>query len=368
MSRLPDRGPVFWKKGAAILLFALLSQTAGAEPYLAVFKGMQCSTCHSSPTGGGKRNAYGNLFAQTELAATRLGDGDFWNGEVSKWLSVGMDVRAGYQYVDTPNNESSSSFDINRGAIYLEAHVIPGRLSVYVDQQFAPGASFNREAYIRYNTGNKKMFFIAGQFFLPYGLRLQDDSAFIRRATGINFTNPDRGVQLGYESGSWSTAMSLTNGNGGATDTDSGKQLSILVNYVRQLWRIGGSFNLNQSDFGDRQMQNLFGGLKTGPIVWLAEVDLITDKPPGEADVDSVAALFEGNWLFLQGHNLKLTYDWFDPDKDVNDDQQVRYSALWEYSPIQFLQLRLGARLYDGVPQVDAQNRSEYFVEVHGFF
>jgi hypothetical protein len=355
--------------GVGILAVALVySANAGAEPYLAVFKGMQCSACHSGVTGGGRRNAYGNVFAQMELPVKRIGEGDLWNGDVSRWLSVGMDVRAGFEYVDTPNADSQSSFDVTRGAVYLEGHLVPGRLSVYVDQQFAPDASINREAYVRYNTASKKAYFMVGQFYLPFGLRLQDDSSFVRQVTGVNFTNPDRGVQVGYESGPWSTAMSLSNGNGGAADSGSGKQVSVLVNFMRSLWRVGGSFNLNQSDVGDRQMQNVFAGLKTGPVVWLAEVDLIIDKPPGQPDLESAASLLEGNWLFAQGHNIKLTYDYFDPDRDTSDDQQVRYSALWEYTPIQFVQARFGARLYDGVPQVDVQNRSEYFIEIHGFF
>ena len=359
----------------AAALFAtawlLSAPLAWGEPYLAVFKGMHCSTCHSNPTGGGMRNSYGNVFSQTELAARRLGadvDKDLWSGAVTKWLSVGMDLRAGYNYVDTPNTDTTSSFDVNRGAFYAEAHVIPDRLSVYIDQQFAPDASINREAFVRYTSASSRFFALAGQFFLPYGLRLQDDSAFVRQATGVTFSNPDRGIQLGYEAGPWSVQTSLTNGNGGAADTDSGKQVSLIASYVAAIWRVGGSFNHNESDVGDRQMQNVFAGIRTGPIAWLFEFDLITDQLPGSGDRDAVAGLVEGNWLFLQGHNLKLSYDYLDPNRDVGDDQQVRYSLLYEYSPIQFLQARFGARAYDGVPQVDSQNRQEYFAEIHGFF
>jgi len=35
---------------------------------------------------------------------------------------------------------------------------------------------------------------------------------------------------------------------------------------------------------------------------------------------------------------------------------------------MQFLQGRIGARSYDGTPQVDDQNRDEFFLELHGFF
>ena len=37
-------------------------------------------------------------------------------------------------------------------------------------------------------------------------------------------------------------------------------------------------------------------------------------------------------------------------------------------TPGQFVQLRLGARIYDGIPQNDLQNRKLFFAQLHGFF
>ena len=353
----------------ALPLLLLNIGPAFAEPYLAVAKGLQCSSCHSNPAGGGKRNVYGNVFSQSELPVRRIGsdDDDYWTGEISRWLSIGGDLRADYTYVDTPNVESSSEFGI-RARLYLEAHLIPGRLSVYVDQQVAPSASINREAYVRLNSANGKYFMFAGQFYLPYGLRIQDDTAFVRLATGINFTNPDRGILVGYESANWTTIASLTNGSGGGQEVDSGKQFSVVSSFVRARWRVGVSANINDADAGDREMFGLFAAVKTGPVVWLAEVDRITDDLSPDVSLDALAGLVEANWMFRQGHNLKLSYDVLDPNDSVNGDRQVRYSLLWEYSPMQFLQARFGLRSYDGVPAVDVQNRDTLFAELHGYF
>jgi hypothetical protein len=115
-------------------------------------------------------------------------------------------------------------------------------------------------------------------------------------------------------------------------------------------------------------MQNVFLGLRTGQVAWLAEADLITDDLPSGVEQDAIAGLLEANWLFRQGHNLKASYEYFDPDDDADEDHQVRWSLVWEYTPVQFLQGRAGVRLYDGIPQVDLQNRDVYFVEIHGFF
>ena len=358
-----------WWLVTSVALLSLCS-AANAEPYLAVFKGMQCSSCHSHPSGGGKRNVYGNVFAQAELPAQRIGDptAKLWTGEVFEWLSVGGDLRAGYESVDVPNASSDSDFDVTRGTVYIEASLIPNRLSVYVDEKVAPDSIENRELYVKLKTADSKFHLAAGQFFLPYGLRLQDDSAFVRQATGVNFNIPDRGVQFAYESGPWSTQISITNGTGVGPVLDSGDQVSFVANYVQPLWRAGVSFNTLDSAGGDRQMQNAFFGLKTGPVVWLGELDFISDDLPGGSSQDAIAGLIEANWLYRKGHNLKVSYEYLDPNDSISEDHQVRWSLLWEYTPIQFLQSRVGARIYDGIPQVDFQNRNEFFAEIHGFF
>ncbi len=335
-----------------------------AEPYFAIDKGLQCSACHAHASGGGMRNAYGNVFAQRELPA-RVGDdtSSLWNGKIGSWLSAGADFRGRFEYVD---DDERTAFDITRGTVYLEASLFDNRAVLYIDQQIAPDSSINREAYVKLK--GTRLQLTAGQFYLPYGLRLQDDTAFVRRATGVNFTNPDRGLQLGYESGRWSSALSVTNGSGGGSEIDDGKQVSALTTYVTPRWRIGASVNHNDADGGDRSMANLFGGLKTGDAVWLFEVDAIRDQVPGGDDLDGLAGIAEVNWRLQRGHNLKVSYEYLDPDTDTSEDHQIRWSVLYELTPFPYLQTRFGVRMNDGPPETAGANREIGFVELHGFF
>lgn len=355
-----------WPLFVAILMIATVCP-ANAEPYLAVQKGMQCSNCHSSPAGGGKRTVYGNVYAQSEMAARRLGDGKAWTGDITEWLSVGGDLRATFVDTDIPNRNNSSETGFDRGTIYIEADLIPNRLSLYIDEQFSPNDLENREAYLRLNSKDTKWFVAAGEFYLPYGLRLQDDTAFVRQATGINFAKTDRGVFGGYNFGPWSVIASLTDGSGAGRDS-AGNQFSVIASYVQASWRAGVSANANDDDAGDRTMFGLFGGLKTGPVAWLAQIDRISDDVSPGVSTDAIAGLLEANWTVRGNNNFKFSYDFLDPNSSIDEDHQVRYSAVWEHSPIQFLQVRIGYRLYDGIPQVDAQNRKVFFAELHGFF
>ena len=56
--------------------------------------------------------------------------------------------------------------------------------------------------------------------FLPYGLRVEDDSAFIRQATGMNFDNSDNGVEYGLRSQNTSANFYIANGTSQASNND----------------------------------------------------------------------------------------------------------------------------------------------------
>ena len=53
---------------------------------------------------------------------------------------------------------------------------------------------------------------------------------------------------------------------------------------------------------------------------------------------------------------------------DRGEDEQERYSLVWEYSPIQFVQSRVGLRSYNGIPNFPVSNRDELFAELHVYF
>jgi hypothetical protein len=357
--------------GSCLALLAALagfSGTAAAEPYLAVEAGFKCAQCHVNPTGGGKRTPFGEIYARTQISAEAVTldkNAKPWTGDVTKWFATGADIRGGYDSVATPNQPTESDFALTRATAYLDFTALPNLLQFYVDEKVAPDNVENREAYVLVTPHNGRYVIKAGQMFLPFGLRLQDDDAFVRQQSGVNFRAPDHGIELGLELPKWSAQAAVTKG---AADNGSDDRLSLSAVYVLPRWRLGASYNKNPDPLGDREMEALFAGWKTGPIAWLAELDFITDDIPSGGSNRIYASLIEGNWRLHKGHNLKVTYEFLNPSNHQAEDEQERYSAVWEYSPIQFVQSRVGIRRYNGIPNIPASNRNEWFAELHVYF
>ncbi len=351
---------------ATVLLGLTLPFAASGEPYLAVESGLKCASCHVNPSGGGKRTVLGTLYARNQIAANAWSKDPAvkpWTGDVKPWFAVGADFRGGYESVDTPGFENESETEVTRATVYALLRAVPNLLSFYFDEKIAPDDVENREAYMLLTPKQGKFTVKAGQMFLPFGLRLQDDNAFVRQTSGINFLTPEDGVEVGLELAKWTAQLAVTEGE---SDT-SGDHVSLSAAYVKPRWRVGASYNTNEDELGDRDMQGLFAGFKTGPISWLAEVDFVADKSSSGGN-DAYASLLEGNWRIRKGHNVKVSYEYLDPDRDRGEDQQEKYSAVWEYSPIQFVQSRVGVRRYNGIPNYPLSNRDEVFAELHVYF
>ncbi|MFM2068612.1 MAG: hypothetical protein RLZZ584_3521 [Pseudomonadota bacterium] len=360
-----------------ILLALLPVGAAQAEPYLAVRSGLPCGACHVNPTGGGSRTAVGSQYGLGALPQEPADPAApaTWSGQLAPGLRLGADLRATAQSVRTPGSPTTPGSTITlgsnplRGQVYLDLAPLGERLAVHVDQRFAPGAAANREAWLLLWMADHRVYVKAGRLFVPFGLRVEDDSAYVRQVTGVNFNASDDGVEAGVDLGAWSGALSITNGNGGADENNRGKLLTALLNHVQPLWRAGLSASVNQVPAADRRMVSAFGGVRTGWVSWLGSVVVISDElaPPAPHQRQRVA-LLEGNAELARGHNLKLGWEFHDPDTRVREDQRVRYSAVWEYTPLPYTQLRVGARKADGIPQNPAQNTTELFAQWHAYF
>lgn len=358
----------------------LLPGWVHGEPYLAVRTGLKCAACHVNPTGGGKRTDFGALYGQTALASARidltarpiLASTDEpvaaapWTGRVSDWLAIGANLRATEQRTTVPGAAETVAFSQTQARVYLEVKPFGDQFTLYVDQRIAPSPATHREAYALAWFANQRAYVKVGRMFVPFGLRIEDDSAFIRQVSGVNFNSSDDGVEGGLEWGPWSASVAVTKPVTGGVDQP--RQIGGIANYVQPDWRVGTSLSSHTGGGVDRRMQSVFGGLRTGIVSWLAAAVNVTERGTPIGQLTQWASLMEGNVEVAKGHNLKLTLEYHDPNVDVREDHRERYSLVWEYVPFQLTQVRIGVRRNDGIPQNKSQNARELFAQLHLFF
>ncbi len=396
--------------------FLWLSLPVHAEPYLAVRYGYKCSQCHFNPSGGGKRNSFGNIFTQTELPrhvlstqdlyrfanldgeeaaqpsgeagaeAPSQGEGEtrngqapgasapgstFYTGYLTSFLSFGGDFRFNNRTVlRNANDSKSSSFDVSEGNLYGSVEVFNGSLAFYVDETVAPGGAASREAYAILR-GPWGSYLKGGRMMLPYGLRLQDDTAFIREITGFNYGVQDLGVELGAEPGPISTSVALSNGSQGSTDDNLDKQVTGTVSFIQRYWRLGVQGTWNNTANAKRVAVGGFAGINLGRFTVLGELDYLVDElesQPGRPMNHMLLLYGAANYLLAKGVNLQLAYDYADPDTSEGQDSFVRVSTGVELFVTQFTQLRAFYRFRDDTEDSDRDDESVIDLELHLFF
>jgi hypothetical protein len=280
-----------------------------------------------------------------------------------------MSMHGDFRAAATWNNATVTNDACNseQARIYLGLSPMPDRVLLYIDVQVAPDAAINRKAWAMDRFAADRRYLRAGRMTLACGLPLQNQQDFVRQISGINVDTPDDGMEPGYRAGPWDAQLAVSNGTAGGAESDNGKQYTGQAVRVQNRWRVGVGVNYNDSSTQRSTASFLFGGLRTGPVAWLIEADMVNAQPSGQIQQHLAARLLEADWLVQRGANLKLTLELLDPNRGRSGNLQTRFRVVGEYTPMQYLQLRLGARaLDDHSAQYQAVNLA--FLEVHVYF
>ncbi|MFQ5529890.1 MAG: hypothetical protein ACE5FP_06010, partial [Gemmatimonadota bacterium] len=316
------------------------------EPHLSIRTGLPCSSCHVNRTGGGARNDFGSVYGQTRLPMRQF---KFVNRSLNSFLSVGANFRVRAQGA-VSETDPRTDVSIIEESLQFEGRVVPDVLAVYIDQIVGPSSAFTREAFALLESLPLDGYVKAGKFLLPFGLRLADDQEFIRARTGFNYNTPDQGVEIGIEPGPLSFFAALTNGTQGAGETNSDKQLTGSVSLVFPRFRIGASASRNEAPAGTREVVGAFGGFNLGRFTVLGELDHISDETDDGSNLDQLVGFIEGDFLAVRGLNIKATYGFLDPNRDIGENARVRLRFGVETFPIQNLQVSAFYTLLEDIP------------------
>ncbi|GAB3019641.1 hypothetical protein [Bowmanella dokdonensis] len=348
------------------LFLYLFSPTGLAEPYLAYRMQAKCSTCHVNPLGGGMRNEFGAYFGYNQLPASVSDLSSAQMGRLTDFVGLGGDLRYNAEYQQDDSDTEASTFRMDSAQLYL-ALKPSSNLTFYLDQRVAPGSAINREALLmyRFDSGH---YVKAGKMYAPVGLRLEDDEALVRQTSGYNFDSSDNGVEVGLEFDRASLSLFVMNGTSAVSNNDKHFLYGLRGEYLLGGFRLGSTLLSNPGDQADELLVNLYGGWSWREWTLLAEADLIRVDHEDGTHNERWAGLFEVNYQWRPGLNLKLTSEYLDPDRDIEENQQTRYSVVVEYTPLSNLQLRMGWRSSQGIPQQPERSTKKLFAQAHLYF
>lgn len=349
------------------MLVALCIPTISkALPRYAIFEGVSCSSCHTNPTGGGKRNDTGGQFFMRDLslASTRHLAPKEASGRLTSFVAVGTDLRVhNTTAFSTPR---TNTFTVPQASLYAEFNA-GQHITGYLDQDFA---NTNRELFLMVHDNSPPRFYAKiGHMNLPYGLRLADDTSFIRSNFNMTYANQDIGVEIGAAPGPFEFLASVSNGVPGGpavADENAAKAITSQINWIGEHGRIGTSFQFNRRSATRLLMGGLHGGFKWWRTVWLGEIDLQQNHSrTGGGNTIVLAGYSELNWLIIDGLYAKTIYDILDPDYRVANNLSHRLGFGVDLFPLPFSQVSLLYRFNIGS---GAASDDAVMVEAHFFF
>ena len=360
-----------------LLWCLLVPALAGAEPRFALREGMRCGHCHVNKTGGGMRTPFGVMYGQTNLPTFRLPR--VVDPRMGDYLAMGANLRLSHLTRFAAHTElagvrrsapESNSFEIPEGNLFIRADVIPGWLTLYVDETVAPEGASNREAFILVTGLPAGGYIKAGRFLLPYGLRIPDDDAFIRRETGFTYANQDLGLELGISVHPFSMAVAVSNGSLSGGDPDPFKQVTVTTELAWAWGRFGASFAYNKARADGTESASYTAGahlgFRLGRFGLLGELDWVRgENDAGTYDQLSGYAALE--YEATKGLFVRFAFEGNDPLLSLDNNERDRFTVELSWFPIQMLEVRLRYRINRDIPQRPAENADELLFQLHGF-
>ena len=337
----------------------VLPAVAGAYPQFQLSTGnVRCNQCHFAPAGGGLINNYGRDQAAEVISSG--GNGRFLHGlwEPPSWLALGADARvAGLMVREGAKAGTDYAFFPMQADVY--ARVAVGEFSAEVTGGFR-GATrpvdaslgsrlISREHYLMWREGPTGWYVRIGRFFAPYGLRLAEHTAYIRRFLGFDTLEESYNVSGGFVGDEWELHLTAFTkdfirtpvgqaGSGGAAYFERREGTAIA-------W--GAQARVSAGSEDTRVGGGLVGKIYfEGPkIQLLAEADLVRQifKDVGPARWQ-LAGYFGAAWFPVRGLMVQLMLERFDEDMSIKGVARDALGAEVSWFPTAHVEVSLYGR------------------------
>jgi len=345
-----------------LLLFIAFTFTQSfALPRFATRQGAKCQSCHINPSGKGMRSTFGATYGREELPmATFKEETDLedYTPTLNDFLTIGMDYRTLFYYLQS---NSQSSFFQMQGDLYLDLR-LNKKFRIYFDKGLYSGFEVFGLAKVLPLDGYIKL----GNFIPAYGLKMDDHNLFIRngpyfplnpaiasypQGLGFGQGSEDTGLEVGFNPSIFTVNIGVFNGKKGGLSGVTGatnKAIAVRADANVQTdfinFSIGGSvYNLpNSGTPGKTRMWGGFGVVSiANNLTLLGEFDMIETRNPVLARQVTGNILYtEANYLLSSGIDLKLGYEFYDPNTKLKDGSISRITIGAELFPLSGVEVR----------------------------
>lgn len=343
-----------------VIITCLYALTLVALPRFASRTNFACRNCHVNPTGGGMRSPFGVSYGRDDVPVASWQEQfalEEFNTNLTDFLSYGADVRLLYFYQkkENPSTERSSFFPMQADVYFNFA--LSKKVNLFVNPAFGPFQRYEVFGLAKVMPANG--YVKVGRFTPSYSLRLDDHTSYVREATPFrNNSGQQTGVELAIAPDPISVVGAVTNGVSGDRASSVPKALYGRADAKFKAGRVnvylGASAYRDNAGGGKLTMYSGFGAISLGEsFTIVSEVGQIEGNSPlmsinGDRNARNSNGLqltqrvmmVEASYLLSSGFDLKVMYDFFDPDVDVQSGTATRYSAGFEFFPVSGVEVR----------------------------
>lgn len=340
---------------------AILAPPADAYPQFQLSTGAaRCNQCHYAPAGTGLINAYGRSESEDTLSGEGW-NGGFLHGLITppSWLGLGGDLRGATVVNDVGNVETPEIAAFPMQADLYANVRLPASLSVglvvgmrgSVRPVDPEPLSFlvSREHWLMWRPRAAGSYARIGRFFAPFGLRLAEHPAYVKRRLGFHTLEETYNVSAGYVVDAWEVHATLFtpdflrpvghDGKGGA------------LYFERRIgdhatWGLQARASLGAQDayFTGGAVGKLY--IDAWDLIFMGEMDLVRQT---FADVDGgdrhqFVGYLGATRFWGSGYSTTLALERFDEDLAVKDVAKDALDLNLQWLVRAHLELQLWAR------------------------
>jgi hypothetical protein len=212
------------------------------------------------------------------------------------------------------------------------------------------------EAFVMSGEWPGNSYIKVGRFLPPFGTRLDDHTAFVRRDLGLDQGRPSSyvsGVEIGLAPNyPYANIAVFETGLSQHALTGDGE---LGVSGVAGWRDLGWSLGASAYHTGGAESRTMLGATFSFnpwfyaarlPLTYLGEVDWVAlGGQPGDRTVNQVVAFHELDYTIRDGVLARLRHDFIDPDTEVVDDHINRVSLQFDIWPVRHVGFQLVGRL-----------------------